>query len=364
MKPDARRKRDSRPSHSKASELKIVTNTSWPAFRNVASDVQKAIRPFRTSVIIDSNKAEAGGDILFIETIRKDTLKSLRRLLPSSNIVFYGTTEGHSLLDVESLRIAKKITVVAVSGFVKQMLEEVDVAVAGVVHHGIDMDEKQVDAPFLQSLKNKTGGKPTALTIASNDPRKGLKKLLQAYSFVEKKISKSFLILHSEPKRYFDDRKQKYKEGYYDLPELVSRLRIQNIWLTSHHGHMTNEEINAFYHFCHIYVLSSFSEGFGLPVLEAFRFNKPVIAVDAPPFNEIIENGRSGILIPCEKVRWFNYKNKIRFKMHLYKSSHLAEAAINLLTDEELRKRMNSYIKARKHRWNFDRVYPELLEYF
>jgi len=351
-------------SRTPATDLKIVTNLAWPSFRNIALDIQKALRPYCNSYLLDRREAKAGGNILFIETVRRDTLKFLGKILPGSNIVFYGTTEGHSLLDRKSVEAARKINVVAVSNFVRQMLEEVDVPVAGVVHHGLDLDDDEVDAPFLQSVEEKTKDKLVALTIASNDPRKGLEELLRAYNLVERHVSNSFLVLHSEPKRYYNHEKQRYRERYYDLPKLVSNLGIERIWLTNGHGTLSSGEVNALYELCQIYVLPSFSEGFGLPILEAFRFNKPVMAVDAPPFNEVIEDGDTGKLIPCEGVRWFNHKNKVLFKMHVYDPRDLAEAMVSLLTNQGLRESMEVRIRERKHRWSNHTLYPRLLDYF
>lgn len=344
--------------------IKIVTNVDWPSFRNVALDVQKALKPCFDSTILDWKEAETGGNILFIETVRKETLKLLRKFLPGSNIVFYGTTEGHSILDEESINIAGRIKVVAVSNFVKQMLEEVSIPVAGVVHHGLDMDASEVDLSFLKLVKERFGERLVALTIASNDPRKGLDRLLQACRLVEDRIPDSFQVLHSEPKKYYDHMKQRFLERYYDLPELVSKLGIERAWLTNRYGSMTSKEVNALYKLCHIYVLSSFSEGFGLPMLEAFRFNKPVIAVDAPPFNEVIEDGRTGKLIPYKEVQWFNYRNKVLFKMHIYEPQELGEAILSLLSNSALRENMENQIRERKHRWSIHNLYPRLLDYF
>ncbi len=332
--------------------IKIVTDVDWPSFRNVALDVQKALKPYFDSTIFDWKEAETGGNILFIETVRKDTLKLLRKFLPKSNIVFYGTTEGHSFLDEESINIARKIKVVAVSNFVKQMLEEVNISVAGVVHHGLDMDASEVDLPFLRSAKERFKERLVALTIASNDPRKGLDRLLKACRVVEGGFLDSFQVLHSQPKRY------------YDLPELVSKLGLKRVWLTNRYGLMASKEVNALYKLCHIYVLSSLSEGFGLPMLEAFRFNKPVIAVDAPPFNEVIEDGRTGKLIPYKEVQWFNHRNKVLFKMYIYEPQELGEAILSLLSNSDLRENMENQIRERKHRWSIHNLYPRLLDYF
>jgi glycosyltransferase involved in cell wall biosynthesis len=345
-------------------DLKIVTNLAWPSFRNVASDIHDALKPYRHSCVLDWRDAKPGGDILFIETVRSDTLELLEKLLPGSNIVFYGTTEGHSLLDRSNIRLARDVNVVAVSNFVKAMLEEVDVPVAGVVHHGLDMDATEVDTSFLESLEERFKEKLIALTIASNDPRKGLENLLQAYKLVEERTPNSYLTLHSQPKRYYDYKEKRQHERHYNLSGIATHLGLERIWLTDSHGLMTVEEINALYRICHIYVLSSFTEGFGLPILEAFRFNKPVVAVDAPPFNEIIEDGCTGKLVPFKEVRWFNYKDKVLFKMHIYEPHDLAEAMFDLMSDSSIREKMENKIRERKHRWSIHRLYPQLLNYF
>lgn len=350
--------------NSSAADLKIVTNLTWPSFRNVALDVQKALRPYCRSEVLDWRSVKPGGNILFIETIRSDTLKFLRKFLLGSKVVFYGTTEGHSFLDRDSIKVAEEIRVVAVSNFVKQMLEEVNVPVAGVVHHGLDMDSTEVNSSFLQSVEEKSVGKLVTLTIAGNDPRKGLDKLLKACVSVEVRIPNSFLVLHSQPKIYYDIEEKRYKERHCDLPRLASELGVKNVWLTNSYGMLAPAEVNALYKLCSIYVFPSFSEGFGLPMLEAFRFNKPVVAVDAPPFNEVIEDGRSGKLIPCNGIQWYSYRKQINFKMHVYETSSLAETMSDLLLDTSLRKKMGGYIQENKHRWSIHSLYPKLLNYF
>ncbi len=348
---------------SSITDVKIVTNLTWPSFRKVALDVQKALRPYCNSVILDWRDTKPGGNILFIETVRNDTIKFLK-ILQWSNIVFYGTTEGHSFLDKESIELAGTVNVVAVSYFVKQMLEEVGIQVAGVVYHGLDMNAASFDLSFLQLLKKRYKNKLVALTLASNDRRKGLKELLRACKYTESKVPNNFQILHSEPTRYYSQEERRNHKRYYDLPKLVSQLGLKRIWLTNRYGLMTSDEVNALYKFCSIYVLSSLSEGFGLPALEAFRFDKPVVAVNAPPFNEVIEDGVTGRLIPCKGIRWFNHKNKILFKMHVYDPKSLADAITELLTDNNIRENMEDQILKRKHRWSIYTEYPKLLDYF
>jgi glycosyltransferase involved in cell wall biosynthesis len=332
--------------------VKIVTKMDWPSFLNVAIQVRKALSNHCNCTIYDRTNAKPGGNILFIGTVFHQTLNFLNRFLGQSNIVFYGTTEGHSFVDEASLKVAKQINIVAVSNFVKQMLEEIGVPVAGVVHHGLDMDDRRVDTQFYRVLKKKLKNKKIIFTASANHSRKGLDNLLCGYHLVEQEIKNTYLILHSDP------------TGYYNMSKISKDLKLKHLWLTNLFGKLSPSQLNAFYNLCIVYVQPSYSEGFGLPILEAFRFNKPVIAVDAPPFNEVIEHRKSGILVPLSKITWSNFANLVLFKMHMYRAEDLAHAIMGLVTNQQLVVKMQENIQKEKHNWSVKKLYPDLLNYF
>jgi len=122
--------------------------------------------------------------------------------------------------------------------------------------------------------------------------------------------------------------------------------------------------LNAFYKLCNVYVLPSYSEGFGLPMLEAFRFEKPVIAVDAPPFNEVIRQRKNGILVPSSKVTWFNFANLVLFKMHMYRAEDLSKAILELMSNQQHITKMRENIRDERQNWSVHKLYPSLLNYF
>lgn len=332
--------------------VKIVTKMDWPSFLNVAIQVRKALSSHCDCTIYDRTNAKLGGNILFIGTVFHQTLNFLNRFLGQSNIVFYGTTEGHSFVDEASLKVAKQIKIVAVSNFVKQMLEEIGVPVAGVVHHGLDMDDRKVDTQFYEVLKKKLKNKKIIFTASANHSRKGLDNLLCGYHLVEQEIKNTYLILHSDP------------TGYYNISKIAKDLKLKHLWLTNLFGKLSPSQLNAFYNLCIVYVQPSYSEGFGLPILEAFRFNKPVIAVDAPPFNEVIKHGKNGTLVPLSKITWSNFANLVLFKMHMYRAEDLAHAMLGLVTNQQLVVKMQENIQKEKHNWSVKKLYPELLNYF
>jgi glycosyltransferase involved in cell wall biosynthesis len=255
-------------------------------------------------------------------------------------------------VDEASLKVTKQIKIVAVSNFVKQMLGEVGISAVDVVHHGLDMTNRRVDTQFCQDLRRKLRNKRIILAVSANHSRKGLDNLLRAYSLVEREIKDAYLVLHSEP------------EGYYNLSKVAKNLKLKRFWQTSLFGKLSPSELNALYKLCRIYVQPSYSEGFGLTTLEAFRFDKPVVAVDAPPFNEVIKPKETGILVPARKIRWLNFADLVLFKMHVYQAEDLASAIVELITNPNEVTLMGESIRKEKHNWSAHKLYPKLLDHF
>jgi len=335
-------------------QVNVVTKTSWPSFKNVATEIQGVfVRNGHGCRVNDWSEANPGGNILFIGTLDNRTLQFLERLSPESDLVYYVTTEGLSHLEDSCIRTAKRLKLVAVSEFVKHMVGELGIAVAGTVHHGINMGARGIDVEFKEeSLRRVRNPNRVLLTVSANHQRKGLDRLLTAYRILEQRVPDAFLILHSQ------------REGYYNLRGLAETLGIRNVWLTESFGEISQSQLNSLYDSCSAYVQPSFSEGFGLPILEAFRFDKPAISVDAPPFNEIIKHRENGLLIPQRDVSWFNFKDSIRFKMHTYAEEDLARTMEVALLDRNLATEMHGNIKSGKRSWDSQLLYPKLLNYF
>ena len=182
--------------------VKIVTKLEWPSFRNVATTVRNALKPQCLSRCYDWSTVIPGGRIIFIGTVDKPTLRIAERLVPYSDIVFYGTTEGISHIDPKTLHAAKPMKIVAVSNFVKQMLEAIGLSVAGVLHHGIAMNDTATGGLLYRKLTTEWRNREIILAISANHPRKGLDRLLEAYSIVENEMPTAALILHSEANGY------------------------------------------------------------------------------------------------------------------------------------------------------------------
>lgn len=68
------------------------------------------------------------------------------------------------------------------------------------------------------------------------------------------------------------------------------------------HGEVDEIEKQNLLNNCTLFCVPSHNESFGMVYVEAMSHGKPVIALDIAPVNEIIENGKSGILVaPYDK---------------------------------------------------------------
>jgi glycosyltransferase involved in cell wall biosynthesis len=127
---------------------------------------------------------------------------------------------------------------------------------------------------------------------------------------------------------------------------------------------LSPEKVNALYKLCEFYVAPAYSEGFCIPILEAYRWNKPSVSINHPPFNEIITSDETGLLIPYRSVSSYqdgNIEMTLKFD---YSIDDLANAMIKLHQDSELREKMAEKIEAKKPNFDMFKQYPKLLEYF
>lgn len=151
-----------------------------------------------------------------------------------------------------------------------------------VVSFGIDLEEFKLTEQIKNEamLIKEKYGKPLILSIGRYVYYKGFEYLIEA----AKEIEAKFLIIGSGPL------KKKYEK-------LIKKYNLENkVFLIP-----PVENLSIFYHACDVFVLPSIakSEAFGLVLLEAMAWGKPVISTELGTGTSFVnQDGITGFVIP------------------------------------------------------------------
>lgn len=152
-----------------------------------------------------------------------------------------------------------------------------------VIPFGVDVEK------FRPPKKDRKSGVYEILYVGSLYPIKGLKYLIQAFAQVLKERRDVRLrIVGNGPEKA-------------RLSLLVNKLGLQgNVFFE---GFIPYNEIVPYYQQCDIFVYTTLGEPFGKSIIEAMACGKPIITSNIGGPAEIVENGRSGFLVPPTKPR-------------------------------------------------------------
>jgi glycosyltransferase involved in cell wall biosynthesis len=150
--------------------------------------------------------------------------------------------------------------------------------------------------------------RPIVGTLGRLDPQKGQEEFLRAAALVLKEQAAHFVIAGDETRT-----EEGYKKRLLDLSEELG-IRDEVLFLPF------TENVPEFMAALDLFVLPSYSETYGLVLIEAMAMGKPVVATNAGGVPEIVEDGRDGLLIPPRD------------------EEALADAIVRVLKDASLRK--------------------------
>ena len=117
--------------------------------------------------------------------------------------------------------------------------------------------------------------RPTFLTVGTLEPRKGHRQVLQAFSILWSQRVELTLVIVGKRGWLVDQLILEINAH----PELNKKL----FWLES----ISDEYLDKVYAAASCLIAASEGEGFGLPLIEAARHKKPIIARDIPVFREV-----------------------------------------------------------------------------
>ena len=218
------------------------------------------------------------------------------------------------------------------------------------LHNGVDYGR------FSRVSAARTGSR--LICVGRITPEKGLHTVIEAFNMAgprnpdlelhfigqERITPREFLVDLSEAETvrslaaFYPGSYQKKITGRID-PQLSSRVFFT--------GHVSHSEMMNRYSEANIFINASFYESFGMPVAEAMACGLPVIATRAGGVPEIVEDGRSGLLIqPGDPIG-------------------LAKAIELLLSDKGLRE--SFWVAGRervRERFNWDKITETLAGYY
>ena len=197
-----------------------------------------------------------------------------------------------------------------------------------VIHYGYDFPEVSVSSEELSTYNFS----PNQLVIVGRlTAFKGHRFAFEALQTVVKKIPDVKLVIVGS--------------GALDaeLKQLAKDLQIENQVVFVGHSTVAVKYMAS----SDVVLVPSVSEGFGIINLEAFSVKKPVIAFDVPTCNEIIESGKTGMLVPFCDIK------------------KLSDAIIQLLEDKKRATQLgfNAYEKLKLY-FTMDRMVDETIQFY
>ena len=178
----------------------------------------------------------------------------------------------------------------------------------------------------IPTLSNKNVNKGSSITnfrnsyvlfVGTLEPRKNLRRLLEAYSMLPKDIQYEYNFVIAGGAGWGNDKVQ----------DIIYELGIEKFVIVL--GYVRNEDLRELYKKCSLFTMPSLYEGFGLPLLEAMSLGVPVLtsnissmpevtsnaAILVDPMSTIsIKNGLEKILLDSELREKISLKGKIQSK--------------------------------------------------
>lgn len=201
-----------------------------------------------------------------------------------------------------------------------------------VVYHGIDYEK--YSERNITDLRNQLGLSQQDLIIGfvgRLSVQKGIKYLLDAFRLVTEKFKNVHLVIAGTGEL----------EGM--VKEFTKRFNLENrIHLLGF-----RKDIPDLMRTFDIFLLPSLWEGFGIVLIEAMAAGKPVVATNASSIPEVVEDGRSGILVPPENAK------------------AISEALAKLISEPELRIKFGGEgLKIVKEKFTIDRMINDYENFF
>jgi glycosyltransferase involved in cell wall biosynthesis len=185
--------------------------------------------------------------------------------------------------------------------------ERLEAAELGITNHPVVIPNPldrgdSTEAPvrgLLRSKHSDLANRIWVLFLSRLDRIKGLDLLLPAFAQLRTQHPDVALVLAGDGDPDF----------VTGLHRQAAALRIERdiIWT----GFVTGEQKRAAFVDSDLFVLPSYSENFGVAVLDAMAFGLPVVVSDGVAIHDEISEAKAGLIIPCDETALFQALNSL-----------------------------------------------------
>jgi glycosyltransferase involved in cell wall biosynthesis len=209
-------------------------------------------------------------DTYFFEELKKPLVVTIHDMTYERFPEYFWAMDP--LTRIKRLNIERADKIIAISETTRNDLlrfSNVDPAKVEVVYHGIDLESSLVTSP-VKGLPNRY-----LLFVGDRSGYKNFYLFINAYQQIAAKYPELKLVLTGG--------------GTLAVAEM-EYLQMLKITDRVSHVNVTDSELNFLYQNAVAFIYPSLHEGFGLPILEAFKANCPVLLSDTECFREIAKN--------------------------------------------------------------------------
>lgn len=209
-------------------------------------------------------------DTYFLSTLKKPLVTTIHDMTYEKLPEYFWAHD--SLTKNKRLHTERADAIIAISETTKSDLlkyHEVDESKISVIYHGIDPDSKLVFDNVSNLPQN------YLLYVGDRSGYKNFYLFMDAFKTLADKYPDLHVILTGGGSLGTADQ------------ELLIRLKLTN---RVKHVNVTDAQLNYLYQKATLFVYPSLHEGFGLPILEAFKGECPILLSDTPCFREIAED--------------------------------------------------------------------------
>ncbi len=204
-----------------------------------------------------------------------------------------------------------------------------------IIYNAIKDSEDNIDKNLINEIYRKYNlpkDKRILLFLSRISPEKGINYLIDAFENLEKLYPDLILVFAGSGTELQNVKKIVNRKNLYEKIKVI--------------GPVFGREKRALFKISDIFILPSLSEGIPTVLLEAMLYSKPIVSTNITGVNEIIENGKSGILVPPAN------------------SKALEEAISKLLHEQRLREKLATNARKRAELFSINKIAKKYVELY